>query len=116
MIPQILESGVIAAAAVTVLKTPLVTPGHQMTVLSCMAMDETSAIATAIEIGIIHGTRLIPIDATPGNFPAGTSHTLFWPCLLSPGQGMYAKFTTPTAGDQLRIVAHGFIDPIGECL
>ena len=116
MIPHILESGIIASAAVTVLKTPLVAPGRQMTILSCMAMDETSAIATAIEIGIIHGTRLIPIDSTPGNFPAGTSHTLFWPCILSPGQGMYAKFTTPAAGDQLRIVAHGYIDPWGDVL
>ena len=115
MIPAILENGAIAAAEVTTLKTPLVVPGHVMTVLSCMAMDEESAIATSIEIGIIDGTRLIPVDSTPGNFPAGTSHTLFWPCLLLPGQGMYAKFTTPTAGDQLRIVAHGFVEPLGLC-
>ena len=115
MMPSILENSVIAAAEVTTLKTPLVVSGYVMTVLSCMAMDEENSIATSIEIGIVDGTRLIPVDSTPGNFPAGTSHTLFWPCLLLPCQGMYAKFTTPTSGDQLRIVAHGFVEPLGLC-
>ena len=114
MIPLILSSGVIAGAAVTTLKTEPVPHGQIFTALSIMAMDETSAIATFIEIGVYSGSRLIPIDSTPGNFPAGTSHTIFWPCVLLPGQGVYAKFSTPSSGDQLSLAAHGYTERV-EC-
>ena len=110
MKPLTLDNNVVAAAEVTTLMTPKVPDGHLFTALSIMAMDETTAIANLIEIGIIDGTAKIPIDATPGNFPAGTSLTLYWPCLLRPGQAVYAKFNIPTAGDILRLVAHGYVE------
>ena len=115
MIPVILQAGVVAAAEETVIETDRVKGGYNFFALSIIAMDKTTAIATLIEIGIIDGTKQIPIDSTPGNFPANTSHTVYWPCILREGQRVYAKFLTPTAGDQLVLYAHGYYDEI-ECL
>ena len=115
MLPVILVgSGIAASAAETVIETESVAPGVIYTALSVMAMDETSAIATLIEIGVMDGTRQIPIDSTPGNFPAKTSHTIYWPSMLLPGQRFYAKFLTPTEGDHLMISAHGFIEEMQD--
>jgi hypothetical protein len=75
-----------------------------------MAMDLDNTIATIIEIGVFDGSSLTPIDATPGPFPAGTSMTVYWSCLVQAGQGVYAKFTTPTSKDRLRLVAHGYTE------
>lgn len=111
MIPAILVgSGIASAASEKVITTESVKPGAIFTAFSVMAMDETSAIATLIEIGVMDGTRQIPIDSTPGNFPAGTSHTIYWPSMLMEGQRFYAKFLTPTEGDHLIINAHGFYE------
>ena len=111
MIPSILVgSGIASSAAETVITTESVKPGAIFTALSVMAMDETTAIATLIEIGVMDGTRQIPIDSTPGNFPAKTSHTIYWPSMLREGQRFYAKFLTPTEGDHLIISAHGFYE------
>lgn len=114
MRPLILESGVIAAAEVTILKTDVIGPGQIFNCLAAMAMDETTQIATRIEIGIFSGTRLIPIDATAGAFAAGISHTIYWPFAIPAGCGVYAKFVTPTAGDQLRLVATGVVGPVAD--
>ena len=115
MIPVILVgSGIAASAAETVIKTETARPCHIFTALSVMAMDEDNAIATLIEIGVLDGTRQIPIDSTPGNFPAKTSHTIYWPSMLRPGQAFYAKFLTPTEGDHLKISAHGFVEEIDQ--
>lgn len=114
MRPLILEAGVIAAAEVTILKTDVIGPGQIFNCLAAMAMDETTQIATRIEIGIFSGTRLIPIDATAGVFPAGVSHTIYWPFAIPTGSGVYAKFVTPTAGDQLRLVATGVVGPVAD--
>ena len=113
MRPLILETGVVAAAEITTIKTDVIGPGQVFRCDSVMARDETSAIATLIEIGIFSGTRLIPIDATAGSFAANISHTIYWPFHLGPGMGVYAKFATPTAGDQLRLVASGIVGPVG---
>lgn len=116
MLPAILVGGDIASSAVeTVITTEKVRPGVMFTALSVMAKDETSAIATLIEIGVMDGTRQIPIDSTPGNFPANTSHTIYWPSILREGQCFYAKFLTPTSGDQLMISAHGFYEEVECC-
>lgn len=114
MQPLILENSVVAGAVVTVLKTPPVPDGFVFTALSIMALDEDTAIATYIEIGIVHGTKLIKLDSTPGPFPANTSLTIYWPCMLCPGQQVYARFVTPTAGDHLHLAAHGAVDCL-EC-
>ena len=114
MRPLILEAGAIAAAEVTILKTDVVGPGQIFNCLAAMAMDETTQIATRIEIGIFSGTRLIPIDATAGAFAAGVSHTIYWPFAIPAGCGVYAKFVTPTAGDQLRLVATGVVGPVAD--
>ena len=101
MRPFVLEAGAVAAAEITVLKSDVIGPGQMMEAYSIMAMDLDNTIATYIEIGIFSGTRLIPIDSTPGAFAANTSHTIYWSCVVGPGQGVYAKFATPTAGDRL---------------
>lgn len=110
MKPLTLDNSCVAAAEVTTLITPAVPNHHLFTALSIMAMDQDTAIATLIEIGIMDGTRQTPIDSTPGAFPAGTSMTLYWPCMLLPGQSVYAKFATPSAGDHLRLIAHGYVE------
>lgn len=113
MIPAILVgSGIASSSAEKVITTESVKPNSVFTALSVMAMDETSAISTLIEIGVMDGTRQIPIDSTPGNFPAATSHTIYWPSMLRPGQRFYAKFLTPSEGDKLLISAHGFYEEI----
>ena len=114
MRPMMFEAGCVAAAEVTTLKTDVVGPGQLFQCHSIMARDKTSAIATYIEIGILSGTRLIPIDCTAGSFAAMVSHTLYWPFALGPGQGMYAIFATPTAGDILELVANGMIGPVAN--
>lgn len=114
MIPAILVgAGTASSSAETVITTESVKPNAIFTALSVMAMDETTAIATLIEIGVMDGTRQIPIDSTPGNFPAKTSHTIYWPSMLREGQRFYAKFLTPTEGDHLIISAHGFYEESG---
>lgn len=110
MKPLTLDNSCVAAAEVTTLITPAVPDRHIFKAHSIMAIDQDNAIATLIEIGIIDGTIKIPIDSTPGSFPAGTSMTLYWPCVLLPGQAVYAKFATPAAGDHLRLVAHGVVE------
>lgn len=114
MRPMMFEAGVVAAAEITTLKTDVVGPGQLFQCHSIMARDETTAIATYIEIGIFSGTRLIPIDCMAGSFAAKVSHTLYWPFALGPGQGMYAIFATPTAGDILTLVANGMIGPVAD--
>ena len=108
MKPTTLRGEAIAAAEVTTLKTNVVAEDCIFTALSVMAIDIDHAISTIIEIGVFDGSSLTPIDATPGPFPANTSMTIYWPCLVQSGQGIYAKFTTPTAGDRVRVVAHGY--------
>lgn len=111
MIPVILSGGSVASSsAEVVITTDAVAPRMMFTALSIMAMDEDSAIATLIEIGVLDGSKRIPIDSTPGSYPAATSHTIYWPSMLLPGQRYYAKFLTPTAGDHLSIVAHGYCE------
>lgn len=112
MQPFVLENSCVAAAEVTVLETSRVPNGHIFTSMSIMAMDADNAIATLIEIGILDGTRRIPIDSTPGGFPAATSMTIYWPCMCREGQSIYAKFVTPFAGDHLQVVAHGYVERI----
>ena len=107
MNPLILEGAAVSAAEVTTVVTSKVPDDHIFTAYSVMAMDETTAIATLIEIGIMDGTHGTPIDSTPGPFPAATSMTIYWPCVLKSGQAVYAKFTTPSAGDKLRVIANG---------
>ena len=114
MRPFVLEVGVVAAAEITTLKTDVIGPGQMFQAYSIMARDETNAIATYIEIGIFSGTRLIPIDSTPGAFAAKTSHTIYWPAVVGPGQGIYAVFATPTADDKLSLVAAGMVGPVGR--
>jgi len=114
MHPFILEAGVVAAAEVTTLKTEPVPNGHMFTALSVVAMDEDSAIATYIMIGIASGTKLIPVDSTPGAFAALTSMTIYWPFMLAPGQAVFAKFATPSAGDHLTLIAHGVLAALEE--
>jgi hypothetical protein len=112
MKPMTLRGEAIAAAVVTTLKTAVVADDCIFTALSVMAMDVDNTIATIIEIGVFDGSSLTPIDATPGPFPASTSMTIYWPCLVQAGQGIYAKFVTPTAGDRVRVVAHGYSNRI----
>lgn len=113
MIPTILQAGEKAAtSAETTINTASVKKGFRFHVLSIIAMDKTSAIATFIEVGILDGTKQIPIDSTPGNFPANTSHTVYWPCILREGQKVYAKFNTATAADDLVLYAHGFYERV----
>jgi hypothetical protein len=110
----VLQQEQIAAAVVTTVTTPKVPPDCTFVVYSVLAMDLTTAISTAIEIGIQDGTKCIPIDSTPGSFAAGTSHTIYWPCILQEGQAIYAKFSTPTAGDRLVVNAFGLVNRTRE--
>ncbi len=114
MQPITLENVMVAAAAVTTVVTPPCPSNRVATILSIAARDQNNAIATYIEIGIMDGTKKILIDSTPGNFPANTSMTLYWPCLLREGQRIYATFTTPSADDKLEVVAHGYTEPCEE--
>jgi len=107
MNPLILSGSVVAAAEETTVVTQEVPDGYMFKAYSVMAMDETTAIATLIEIGIADGFGRTPIDSTPGPFPAGTSMTVYWPCVLRGGQAIYAKFKTPAASDKLRVIANG---------
>lgn len=111
MIPGILQAGVSApSSAVTVVQTEAVREWHVFHALSVVARDCDNAISGYIEIGIIDGTKQIPIDSTPGNFPANTTHTVYWPCIVGEGQRIYVKFNAPTAGDKLEVYAHGFYE------
>ena len=115
MLPTILSGAMIApASAVQTVITEPVSPGCLFIAASMFALDADSAIATSIEIGIVDGTRLIPIDVTGGSFAAGISHTSFWQSYLGPGQRVYAKFTTPTQGDHLSVYCHGLLVPMGS--
>ena len=114
MMPVILEGGVVAAAEETLIKTSPVAPGCVMTVLSALARDKTSAIATRIEIGVLDGSREIPFYAGDGSFAIKIPAVVYWPCILMPGQSVYARFLTPTAGDVLEVIAHGFVEPLYE--
>ena len=109
MKPLTLQGNGIAAAEVTVVKTNQVPVNSIFTALSILAMDLDNTIATLVEIGISDGTSLTPLDATPGPFAAGTSMTIYWSCVLQTGQCVYAKFSTPSAGDRLRVIAHGYV-------
>lgn len=112
-VPLILDGSEIAAsAAETVIQTDRVKAGHRFTAFSVCAYDKTNAIATLIEIGVMDGTKQIMIDSTPGNFPSKTSHTIYWPSILREGQRFYAKFLTPTQGDELFIYAHGLLEEV----
>jgi hypothetical protein len=108
-----LRGSEIATAAVTIVKTNRVPADKIFTALSIMAMDLDSVIVTLIEIGVVDGTSLTPIDSTPGSFPPATSLTVYWPCILREGQCVYAKFDTPTAKDRLCVVAHGYTEDVG---
>ena len=108
--PAIYEAGVVAAAEVTIIRTPVVPPCSVFSPLMVMAMDLDHDIATAIEIGMVSGNRLIPVSVKGGTIAAGTSHNVQEPFVLVGGQGIYAKFTTPTAGDHLLLVATGIAD------
>ena len=114
MMPVILEGGVVAAAEETLVKTSPVAPGCVMTVLSVLARDKTTAISTRIEIGVLDGSREIPFYAGAGSFAAMIPAVVYWPCILMPGQAVYARFLTPTAGDVLEVIAHGFVEPLYE--
>ena len=113
MFPNILSGSLIApASAVQVVQTEPVQAGYLMIAASMVAYDADNAIATSIEIGIVDGTRLIPIDITAGSFAAGISHTSFWQSYLGPGQRVYARFLTPTQGDHLYVFGHGLLIPM----
>ena len=109
MLPLILEGAAVADGNEQYVETQAL-PGDCVAELySIIAMDETTAIATLIEIGIVSGTKRIAIDSTPGNFPAGTSMTIYWPAVLGSGQKVYARFKTPTADDKLLVRAFGAV-------
>ena len=113
MMPNILSGhGIASASAAQVVQTEPVQAGYLMIVSSMMAYDPDNVIATSIEIGIVDGTRLIPIDITGGSFAAGISHTSFWQSYLGPGQRVYAKFNAPTQGDHLYVFGHGLLIPL----
>jgi len=111
MMPIILEGSAISAAAVTTIKTNPVANGVCAVILSVMAVDKTSNIANSIEIGILEGTREIPVASQAGTITKGTGFSVRTPCVLREGQRIYAKFDVPSSGDKLVVVAHGFIKP-----
>ena len=108
--PCVLEGGKVAAAEVTTIKTSPVADHCFMTVSAICAIDFTTKIDTYIEIGIDDSGRLIPIQSTAGSFAANVSHSIDYPVVLKAGQRIYAKFATPTAGDQLAVYAHGVVE------
>lgn len=111
MFPGILQAGSVAAtSAAKTIHTERVKPGLIFHALSIVARDIDSAISGFIEVGILDGSKEIPIDSTPGSFPANTTHTVYWPCILTEGQKVYATFSTATAGDKLEVYAHGYYE------
>ena len=111
MIPGILQAGRVSSGTdIITVSTERVKPGFMFHALSIVARDINNAVATYIEVGILDGTKEIPIDSTPGNFPANTTHTVYWPCIIAEGQMVYAKFNAPTAGDKCEVYAHGFYE------
>jgi hypothetical protein len=82
MHPLTLMGNAIATAVETVVKTSPVPSNMLFTALSVLAMDEDNEISSLIEIGVSDGTSLTPIDSTPGPFPASTSMTVYWSCML----------------------------------
>jgi len=112
MMPIILEGSAISAAAVTTIQTNPISDGVCAVILSVMAVDKKSAISGSIELGIVEGTRLIPVASQAGPITANTSFNVRVPCVLREGQRIYAKFSTPASGDELVVIAHGFIKPL----
>lgn len=111
MMPIILEGSVIASAAVTTLPTSRLSPGCCAVILSAMAVDKTSTIANSIEIGVLEGTKEIPVSSKAGSFDAKTSYCIQYPCVLKEGQAIYARFDVPSNNDELYVVAHGYLRP-----
>ena len=101
------------SSAECTIKTNKVPKGKVFRSLTICAFDRDNAIATSIEFGILSGEAKKPIDITPGSFVAGQSHTIRFPCILGPGQRIYATFLTPTAGDRLVLSTHGVLMPEG---
>lgn len=112
MHPLVLQNSAIAAAEVTTLKTGVVPFGVMFTVMNVMARDKTTANATSIEIGIAQGNSRIPLKCQAGSIAANISVNMSDPCILIPGQSIYAIFSTPTAGDIIELVAVGYVEPI----
>lgn len=111
MIPAILQAGSVSSGTdIITIKTERVKPGLLFHALSIVARDVDSAVSGYIEIGVLDGTKEVPIDSTPGNFPANTTHTVYWPCIIAEGQRVYAKFNAPAAGDHVEVFAHGFYE------
>ena len=108
--PVVLSGGVVAAAEVTTIFTESVADGCMMSISAICAVDPDSAIATYIEIGVKQGSRLMPIASKAGSFAANVSHSIDYPVVLLPGQQIYAKFATPTAGDKLAVYAYGVVE------
>ena len=109
--PNNIQGSKVAAAEVTTVETNPVADFFIFITLQAFARDVDSAISTSIEIGIMNGTKKTPIDCSPGSFAANISHNVFWPAVLLPGDKLYATFSTPSAGDHLEVIGHGFAYP-----
>jgi hypothetical protein len=103
---------VTATAVVTTLESAPVPKGNVFIAFAVMAKDETTAIPTSLHIGIKDGSALFPLSSFAGAIDAedGLYNIGFW--FLSEGQQIYAKFTTPTAGDKLLLTTNGVLIPM----
>lgn len=111
--PFILESGKIASSSVaTYLETDNIPHNRLFTCMSLAAFDMTHGIGTRLELGIVDGKAYIPVRSQKGPFPLRTSGNAEYPIMVLPGQRLYAMFVTPSAGDDLRLYAHGYLTEV----
>ena len=111
--PFILESGKIApSASDTYLETDCIPNNKLFTCMSLAAMDVSHGFGTRLELGVVDGKAYMPVRSQPGPFHAKTSGNAEYPVMVLPGQRLYALFVTPSAGDDLRLYAHGYLTEV----
>lgn len=107
--------GIVDSTGKITIKTPLVPPYGILRVCSILARDLDHDVSTSVELGVVSGTREIPIAITTTSLSKATGWYLEWRGFVDQGNGLYATFTGATQGDRVRLIVHGILMPLASC-